>query len=157
MTGLPPLRREGPTTILPQRPVSAPSMTAIRRRFATRGDVGADLLPASILRSWQRCAALGLRMDMRPSVEPIGRADLGERRDRNDRLRAAAADELVRLQAAGTRSSAVAVLTDADGVVLDRLGDAGFAAAAERVALAPGVTWAEAATGTNAIGTALAD
>lgn len=99
MTGLPPLRREGPTTILPRQPNARPSLAAIRRRFATLGTVGEDLLPAPILRSWRRCAALGLHMEMRPSMEPLGRADLGERRDRNDRVRAAAVAELSRLHA----------------------------------------------------------
>ena len=47
------------------------------------------------------------------------------------------------------------ILTDGSGLILDRLGSAGFAERAAEVALRPGVAWAEGATGTNAIGTAL--
>jgi transcriptional regulator of acetoin/glycerol metabolism len=157
MSTLPPLRREGPTTILPNRNAAAPSMTSIRRRFLTRGFLEDDLVPAPILRSWQRCAALGLRMDMRPTVEPIGRADLRERHDRAERLRLAASGEMRLLRDAAVGAGAIVVLTDDDGVVLDRLGDDGFAEKAARVALRPGVAWREDATGTNAIGTALAE
>ena len=51
----------------------------------------------------------------------------------------------------------VVILADGDGVVIERHGDGGFADRAERVALRPGVVWSEGSTGTNAIGTALAE
>lgn len=155
MSSLPPLRREGPSTILPTRSATR-SMTAIRRRFALEGEIADDLVPAPIRRSWQRCAALGLRMDMRPTVEPLGRADFGERRGRSERLRLAALTAMQRLhEVAG--GDGVVILADGDGVVIERHGDGGFADRAERVALTPGVVWSEGSTGTNAIGTALAE
>jgi transcriptional regulator of acetoin/glycerol metabolism len=47
------------------------------------------------------------------------------------------------------------VLTDANGTILHSVGDSDFLERARKVALAPGVNWAEHAKGTNAIGTAL--
>ena len=38
-------------------------MSAIRRQFLAQGMLPDHLVPAPILRSWQRCAALGLQMD----------------------------------------------------------------------------------------------
>ncbi|MET5021544.1 sigma-54-dependent Fis family transcriptional regulator, partial [Burkholderia pseudomallei] len=56
-------------------------------------------------------------------------------------------------QIADTQSHVL--LTDRDGVILHSIGDADFVEKAYRVALCPGVSWAEDALGTNAIGTAL--
>jgi sigma-54 dependent transcriptional regulator, acetoin dehydrogenase operon transcriptional activator AcoR len=47
------------------------------------------------------------------------------------------------------------VLTDAQGTILHSVGDDDFLGRASKVALAPGVNWAEHSKGTNAIGTAL--
>lgn len=151
-------RRGAPSIVFPEtRGANAPSMTAIRRRFVTDGVVSDGHVPTSILRSWQRCAALGMRMDMRPAAEAVGRLDLAERRERHARLRAAGGDEMRRLQAASAGTGGVVVLTDAEGVVLERLGEGAFAEKADRVALDAGFAWNETATGTNAIGTALAE
>ncbi|MDK9695765.1 MAG: sigma-54-dependent Fis family transcriptional regulator [Siculibacillus sp.] len=157
MASSPPPRRAGPTTVLPRRAMTAQSMTAIRRQFLSQGLVPEDVVPAPILRSWQRCAALGLHMDERPRIEPIDGSRLRERHDRAARLRSAARTEIRVLHEEAAASGAVVILTDADGFVLDMLGHADFAAKAARVALRPGVLWGEAATGTNAIGAALAE
>ena len=47
------------------------------------------------------------------------------------------------------------VLTDAQGTILHSVGDDDFLERAGKVALSPGVNWAEHSKGTNAIGTAL--
>ena len=67
-------------------------------------------------------------------------------------LRATALPELRLLQEAVADVDGVVILTDAEGVVLERFGEGEFAGRAERVALRPGVAWSEATTGTNAIG-----
>ena len=157
MAILPPPRRTGATMALPRRPMAEQALTAIRRQFLTQGMVPEGAVPASILRSWQRCAALGLQMDERPRVEPIDGGRLRERHDRADRLRSAARTEIRLLHDEASASGAVVILTDAEGFVLDMLGHAEFAEKASRVALRPGVLWGEAATGTNAIGAALAE
>ena len=154
---MPALLRHGPNVITPRRLEGAHTLAAVRRRFLMQGAVGEGDLPASILRSWQRCAALGLRMDMRPEVEAIGRGDLRERFDRAESLRAAASGEIRMLHEEAAGAGGVVILTDAEGVLLEVLGDPAFAEKASRVALRPGVAWVEATTGTNAIGTALAE
>ncbi|HZX27472.1 MAG TPA: sigma-54-dependent Fis family transcriptional regulator, partial [Telluria sp.] len=54
-------------------------------------------------------------------------------------------------------SGSMVILADDRGVLVHTLGDADFVDRAERVALAPGASWAEHHRGTNAIGTALAE
>ncbi len=54
-------------------------------------------------------------------------------------------------------TGSVVILADADGMILDTIGDTGFLSRAAQVALRPGVSWTEASTGTNAIGTAIAE
>jgi transcriptional regulator of acetoin/glycerol metabolism len=49
------------------------------------------------------------------------------------------------------------ILADAQGLLLQALGDASFVDRAQRVALRPGASWHEQWRGTNAIGTALAE
>lgn len=61
--------------------------------------------------------------------------------------------QLLHAEAAATNS--IVILTDASGLVLESVGSAEFGDRAARVALRPGVTWAEGRTGTNAIGAAL--
>jgi transcriptional regulator of acetoin/glycerol metabolism len=63
--------------------------------------------------------------------------------------------ETLHAQIVNTQS--MVLLTDNHGVILHSLGDSDFVAKAKRVALCPGVSWAEADRGTNAVGTALVD
>jgi sigma-54 dependent transcriptional regulator, acetoin dehydrogenase operon transcriptional activator AcoR len=111
----------------------------------------ADLIEQSHL----RCSAFGLTRIERPEYEPMMRSDLTVARERNQRLFAHAAPvmEMLFEQIAGTES--MIVLTDAQGTILHSVGDADFLGRASKVALAPGVNWAEHSKGTNAIGTAL--
>ena len=111
----------------------------------------ADLIEQSHL----RCSAFGLTRIERPEYEPMMRSDLTVARERNQRLFAHAAPvmEMLFEQIAGTES--MIVLTDAQGTILHSVGDDDFLGRASKVALAPGVNWAEHSKGTNAIGTAL--
>ena len=104
-----------------------------------------------------RCAALGLSRIERPDFEPMVRGDLVVARERNQRLftRAAPVMEMLFEQIVNTDS--MIVLTDAQGTILHSVGDDEFLARAGKVALSPGVNWAEQAKGTNAIGTALVE
>ena len=140
----------------PARPIDA----ADRRRRAV---VDSTPRPATQLpphleligESHQRCAALGLSRIERPDHAPLARSDLSVARERNQRLFAHAAPvmEMLFEQIAGTDS--MIVLTDAHGTILYSVGDDDFLDRAGKVALAPGVSWAEHSKGTNAIGTAL--
>ncbi|MCA6217288.1 sigma-54-dependent Fis family transcriptional regulator [Ideonella sp. B7] len=110
-----------------------------------------------IEQSHLRCAALGLSRVERPDFEPMLRGDLSVARDRNLRLlsRAAPVMELLLEQIVNTES--MIALTDAQGTVLHTVGDDGFMGRAHKVALSPGVNWAEQSKGTNAVGTALVE
>ncbi len=105
--------------------------------------------------SHQRCEALGLSRIERPDHSPLMRSDMAVARERNQRLfgHAAPVMEMLFEQIAGTES--MIVLTDAQGTILHSLGDDDFLDRADKVALTPGVNWAEHSKGTNAIGTAL--
>jgi sigma-54 dependent transcriptional regulator, acetoin dehydrogenase operon transcriptional activator AcoR len=109
----------------------------------------------AIDRSHERCAAFGLTRIERPDYAPLLRSDLALARERNRRLyqHAAPVMEVLFEQIVDTQS--MIVLTDANGTILHSVGDDEFLARARKVALSPGVNWAEHSKGTNAIGTAL--
>jgi transcriptional regulator of acetoin/glycerol metabolism len=109
----------------------------------------------TILRSHERCAALGLSRVERPDHASLLRADLAAARERNRRLHQHAAPvmELLLEQILATQS--MILLTDTQGTVLHSVGHDEFLQRASKVALAPGANWAEQSKGTNAIGTAL--
>ena len=108
-----------------------------------------------IEQSHERCAALGLTRIERPDYAPLMRSDLTVARERNQRLftHAAPVMEMLFEQIANTES--MMVLTDIQGTILHSVGDNDFLERAGKVALSPGVNWAEHSKGTNAIGTAL--
>jgi len=108
-----------------------------------------------IEQSHQRCAALGLTRVERPDFEPMMRSDLSVARERNQRLFTHAAPVMEMLFEQIVNTDSMIVLADAQGTILHSVGDDKFLERAGKVALAPGVNWAEHAKGTNAIGTAL--
>ena len=118
----------------------------------------ADSLPARaerIEQSHLRCTALGLTRVERPDFEPMVRGDLAVARERNQRLFTHAAPVMEMLFEQIVNTESMIVLTDAQGTILHSVGDDEFLARAGKVALTPGVNWAEQSKGTNAIGTAL--
>jgi len=125
-----------------------------RDLFFRRGELPEGLLRDAIERSWQRCASEGLDPGARSRPEPLGQRALKDAWERNQLLLAQAkpiVDDLY-LQIAETES--LVILTDPQGLILHSCGDPAFMSRAERVALRPGVSWAEDERGTNAIGTA---
>lgn len=110
---------------------------------------------ATIRRSWERCAAIGSALHADP--DPMPRADLQARREQHAHVLQAAQPELETLAALVASAKSVVLLADAAGVILQEAGSTEFLRKAERVALRPGVSWAESLRGTNAIGTALID
>ncbi len=141
-------------------------MSASLRALATPGTWttssarAGDDLPARARRIEQshlRCAALGLSRVERPDFEPLVRGDLAVARERNQRLFTHAAPVMEMLFEQIVNTESMIVLTDAQGTILHSIGDDEFLARAGKVALAPGVNWAEQSKGTNAIGTALVE
>ncbi len=108
-----------------------------------------------IEQSHLRCQALGLSRVGRPDFEPLMRSDLGVARERNQRLFTHAAPVMELLFEQIVNTDSMIVLTDAQGTILHSVGDDEFLLRANKVALSPGVNWAEQSKGTNAIGTAL--
>jgi len=111
----------------------------------------------SINESHERCAALGLSRIGTPDYSPVPRSDFTVARERNRRLFTHAAPVMELLFEQIVRTQSMVVLTDAQGTILHSIGDDDMLEKAAKVALAPGVNWAECAKGTNAIGTALID
>jgi transcriptional regulator of acetoin/glycerol metabolism len=143
---------------LREKPMAtAQTVQAARRHFIEGGVPSGDLVPPPILRSWERCATLGLEMLARPRIEPMTAPEMRELRERCEALRRICRPEIEALHADAQATESIVILTDADGLVIDTVGSVDFAEHAARVALRPGVHWSEAATGTNAIGTALVE
>lgn len=112
---------------------------------------------SAISKSRERCRAMGLRDTERPDHTPISRADFSISRERSVRLfrHAAPIMEILYEQIVNTHS--MVLLTDDQGTILHGIGDNDFLSKAEKVALLPGVNWAENHKGTNGMGTALID
>lgn len=108
---------------------------------------------ASIKRSWERCAAIDYSLHTDPN--PMSASELQARREQHAHVLEATQPELESLAALVSSAKSVVLLADAGGVILQEAGSTEFLHKAERVALRPGVSWAESLRGTNAIGTAL--
>ncbi|MCD9027957.1 sigma-54-dependent Fis family transcriptional regulator [Luteimonas sp. BDR2-5] len=139
-----------------------PDLGQARRTFfegahVAGGRAATGVVPATILQSWQRCRDLGLAADARPEIAPLEHGRLREMRDRSEKLWRLARAELELLQADASATGSIALLTDAEGWILDAEGSTGFLDKAGRVALMPGACWSEASVGTNAIGTAIVE
>ena len=126
------------------------------RRVTQAGTWTAPSARAGVIeQSHLRCAALGLSRVERVDFEPLNRSDLTVARDRNQRLSTHAAPVMEMLFEQIVDTESMIVLTDANGTILHSVGDDEFLQRAGKVALSPGVNWAEHSKGTNAIGTAL--
>ncbi len=136
---------------------SEAALAAAREKFFSGLDLPEGLVPAPILRSWQRCAEQGLDAGSAVLAEPMSAAELRGLHEQNETLRLLSRSELVSLRTEAKLTDSVVILTDAKGLVLDTAGSPEFAGRAAQVALRPGVAWSETSTGTNAIGTALAE
>ncbi|WP_427023948.1 GAF domain-containing protein [Aureimonas ureilytica] len=132
-------------------------MISARQAFFHEGQLPSAAVRQPVLRSWLRCSDLGLAEQRPPALQPLTDSELRLLHQRHDALRRLCRPELEMLAGEARDTMSVAILTDGDGMILDTIGDAGFASRAAAVALRPGVSWKEASTGTNAIGTALAE
>jgi transcriptional regulator of acetoin/glycerol metabolism len=111
-----------------------------------------------ITASWRRCLT---RHGLTPEVDrgPVRLTD-GEFREvlaRSGHLVEAATSEIDWLFGMVGKAGCCLVLTDSDGVVLDRRGTASEDKEFHDLGLWTGALWSEASVGTNGIGTALAD
>ncbi len=95
--------------------------------------------------------------DLQADPNPMLRADLEARCEQHALMLQVAQPELETLALLAASARSIVLLADATGVILQEAGSTDFLHKAERVALRPGVSWAEPLRGTNAIGTALID
>jgi transcriptional regulator of acetoin/glycerol metabolism len=127
---------------------------ALTHRSATPSAISR---PDVIAQAHARSLEVGLRASETPDFHPLRRPALRELVDRNQSLYTHALPVMETLHAQIVDTQSMVLLTDNHGVILHSLGDSDFVEKANRVALCPGVSWAEADRGTNAIGTALVD
>lgn len=111
-----------------------------------------------IIASWRRCMTMH-NLAPEKCSKPIFLTDAEFRRARESSagLIAESADELDRIFTAVGKAGCCLLLTDADGVALERRGAATDDQDFRKLGLWSGAVWSEASVGTNGIGTALAD
>lgn len=121
---------------------------------------GAARIDSWITRSWQRCIEAGHRPQQRVQFDPVSRSAGKDIVERNRALVAAARPVIEQLSRAIADTRYFAVLTDAEGIVVDvgNLPDGTDAASRYARDIGRiGVDLSERAIGTSAIGTALAE
>src|SRR2546429_8887918 len=137
---------------------TARQLRAIREGFLTPGSLATHSPPSLILDSWQPCHPMNVNPSRRCAPLAIAReSQLHQLREANEWLVRATRSVMDRLTNFLADSGYVVVLSDAKGRLLDVLGDVGIRRRLARIDFVPGGNWSEAAAGTNAIGTALAD
>lgn len=125
-------------------------------RVIERTHASNDLTPLTA--SWRRSA---LRHGLDPAqpirARRLTAAELAARREAMGPFLSVAAQAVDELYRVVSGSGCAVLLTDADGILLDRRASAADAPAFDAWALAPGADWSEAAQGTNGVGTCLAE
>jgi len=121
---------------------------------APRGGHGPAIAPW-IANSWQRCLQQGQRPEQRVAFEPVSAAQIRRMADVNQRLLQAARPVLGKLAHAMTNTRYFAILTNAQGVVVDSHGPIDHSDPRANLITRVGVDLSERAIGTSAIGAAL--
>ncbi|PVE22087.1 sigma-54-dependent Fis family transcriptional regulator [Microvirga sp. KLBC 81] len=137
--------------------MSSDKIQHARQSFFSKGSVPGGLISQPILRSWTRCAALGLKGRANSLPEPLTSHEFAISAEEAEAFRRLCRPEIEALYADAEATDSIVILTNAHGLVLDTIGSLDFAQRAARVALMPGVPWSEQTVGTNAIGTTLAE
>jgi len=137
---------------------TARQLRVIREGFLTTGTLASQTPRSMILESWQRCLAMQVNPARRYAPLAVAReSQLYRLREINELLIHATRAVMSRLTDFLADSGYVVVLSDAKGCLLDVVGDTDIRRRLARIDFVPGGNWSEAAAGTNAIGTALAD
>ena len=122
------------------------------------GDLDAEVVASDpLLARWARAARAGLRPDAEAYAEGATSGELAVRRDRLDEVFRDERALLGPIAAEFASRALVAVVADPEGVIVTSHGGGEFESAAARARLVEGAYWGEAARGTNAIGTAIAE
>jgi transcriptional regulator of acetoin/glycerol metabolism len=110
-----------------------------------------------IERSWRRCLSLGHHPSQTVQFESVSRAHIHAVQEKNQPLLDAAQGELDRLSRAISGTRYFALLTDAQGVVIDTRGEIDHRDSRASSIARVGVNLAESHVGTTAIGAVLAE
>ena len=129
-----------------------------RQQFFDRGDRPEGLVEPVILRSWERCQRFGLTETSEMlNAESLDRTALKTEQNRHRQLLNHGRPIMEHVFEQIRESGSMVILADANGLLLDTVGDPDFVDRADRVALTAGASWDENQRGTNAIGTALVE
>jgi transcriptional regulator of acetoin/glycerol metabolism len=127
-----------------------------RQLFFDQGTLPDGLIDPVILRSWERCRRFGLAEGhFIPATDALDRVALKTEQDRNRFLLAQGWPILEHVYEQIRDSGSMVMLANANGLLLETVGDADFVSRANRIAISAGASWDENLRGTNAIGTAL--
>jgi sigma-54 dependent transcriptional regulator, acetoin dehydrogenase operon transcriptional activator AcoR len=130
----------------------------LRIAHASSPPLGVDANTSLIHRSWRRCAnEHELDPALRPDVRIETQSRLREcRQQREDYLHVARAG-MEQLYKRVSALGYVLLLTDAEGVTIDYIGNGTWDASLKRAGLSLGANWNEVHAGTNGIGTCIAE
>lgn len=125
-------------------------------RSVPGGDQEFERVRGLIAESWRRCRAQNVDPGLARAPATPEAASAPPRPDQHRTLLEACEPVLIAARDFLSDAGSILLLTDERGFVVGVEGDASTLRAAEEIRLVPGATWGELATGTNAIGTALA-
>ena len=129
-----------------------------RELFFEQGDHPDGLVDPLILRSWERCRRFGVGDPHLTDVtSTMDRVALKTEQERNRFLLMQSRPIMEHVFEQIRESGSMVILADANGLLLETVGDPDFVSRADRVSLMAGASWDENLRGTNAIGTALAE
>ena len=127
-----------------------------RQLFFDQGMAPEGLVDPLIIRSWERCRRFGLgEGSTTPGLQPMDRVALKTEQERNRYLLIQGRPIMEHVFEQIRDSGSMVILADANGLLLETVGDADFVGRADRIALTAGASWDENVRGTNAVGTAL--
>jgi transcriptional regulator with XRE-family HTH domain len=132
---------------------AAYELARIRDRYHVGGTPAGAMRPR-VAASWERCREFGV--DPSRKHAPV-RENIDDLRATNERLLRAAHPTTAHLADEFAGTGYVVVVTDAHGHLLDLVADLEVRRVVSRLNFELGGDWSEAAIGTNAIGTAIAD
>ncbi len=125
-------------------------------RLVQGGKPDPDRVRGLIGESWLRCRDRNVDPELLRAPGTLDDGDLKSHRERHRTLLEASAPVMAAARDFLSDAGSILLLTDAHGLVIGVEGDADTLDLAKGILLVPGATWDELATGTNAIGTALA-
>lgn len=137
---------------------SAPAESAHAEQVYSTALRGSAAASSPIVASWQRCMTLHRLVpeEQRPPLR-LTEGEFNLAQEVSGQLVANATDELDRLFAMLGKAGYCILLTDRNGVALERRGARGDDKDFQNLGLWTGSVWTEASVGTNGIGTAIAD